>query len=1646
MKRLLKIVKVFFLSIVSIVLVILLFFQFPSVQSRVAKKALEVFLPDSLSDYVNFSRLKIGFTGKATIYDFRVASVSDSTILELHQLSVQIGVFPLLRKKINVRSLYLEGLEGELLRYKNGEMNISSLINNFSSKDSSEETEEIGSQASFNIVISKIKLEEINFSYHDSLSQVYLDVLLGEFITNMHKSRVQDLIFSFDKTQIEATSIKLGLDESLDIEDPESSSDSTRLPVIDLKGLRVSNVSFRMDQYNYSSFIETKLDRFTGKEIFVDINDEVVRVKNLELLRSEYKMDFTADTISEEEEDDSVSQSGSIKFSGGWAITADQMIGEGNNIYLFLSKDKVPENKFNPLYMWYTDLNFKIEHVEVNNGEVKAEMKGLSCNISDYISLENIMASAYMSNDEIEMSFDEVKTSRSSFSIDVNSKTSLINPTLNNTRLNKIELKGIINPRELNFFLPGEQNLPNLDKWNNLQTDIMFSGSKDQIVISPFYLRCKDVLSIHFNGVLNNAQDLDSLFVDGNFDSIVFNPEVFVSNQTFGSDLIKGQVTVKGGVDSFDIRYLLDNNKTKLAGYVGIKSDSNNHFVEGKLMAGNVDLRDASNEFVGLPISANVNYSADFYGFDSLSRVALSGQITNVQLDSVFLDTINLNGELKNGLLAFGLSHRSFPLDLKADFNGSVLGKDKVLDYNIRCNQFRPKHFLDVEDEVELHLGTKGRISLADNKMNLDGSLMDISLITPNNRYAVSDLGYKYLQEGNQKYISLQSDELDLSASSNIDPQEIVKTLEDIILSRVKPSVNYVADTSHYLNFYVKVIMTDSVKDFITYSLLDSLKMDSLVVDINLGKEQIDIITSIDQIAYNGACVNGLDISYKQNQNEQRFIFGIKEFLYKDYISNSINLTTNLNNENFKGSLDILNELGEEKLHLPVFAFVEDSVLSINLYDSLLIGFKRWDITDQEIINYNYNTKKWASHGVEITQEDQSIRIEESLTEVNCLLKNVVINHLTLNEQGETDKILLNTVLSGSLNFKSREDDVWLFKTDLFFDDLCLVDQYLGALDLKAIQTDTNNIDVALRLTNKDDYLNYTGSFGKKVEQAHKADLFIKDLAKYNEILDSNLFQFNKGAILADFDIHLTDKPDIEGKLSLKDVKVISSVYGLDFYFEDENLSVAKGVLSFNNINVRDENNNKLLLTGTINAVNYPDLLFDLSLKSDHFQLMNSTKEQNEMAYGQINVSTDISLKGPYKHPKVKALMTIHDNTDLTVTLPEKTNSNSTQDIVSFEKEEELPTDSLYISQSVKGIKDQLDAQFSFNESFIRLIFNPGASYKIITNPQSGDYAEFGLAGALEYKSLLNNLFELNGNIKVVNGTYEMSFYQMIKKEFTIAPNSTIYFTGPLSNASIDLSAKNIVKTNSVGLMAGETMGTSANEQALYNQRLPYELIFKIQGNLLSPRVSFALDLPDEYKQNSPMIASRLDRLASPENEQERNMQVFALLVTGGFIAQSSGSGTSDVAMTTARNSINSILSQQLNNITSNNIQFVDVNFGLNTYEDYARQGGQTTTDLDVQISKKMFNDRVSFEVDSRINLDGSSNSYYRSSSYNTDYKMFFDVTKSGKVKLKAYNLALYDLFDGDITNAGFGVMFSKDIEDRRKKNYVEIDSVQSDE
>ena len=141
-------------------------------------------------------------------------------------------------------------------------------------------------------------------------------------------------------------------------------------------------------------------------------------------------------------------------------------------------------------------------------------------------------------------------------------------------------------------------------------------------------------------------------------------------------------------------------------------------------------------------------------------------------------------------------------------------------------------------------------------------------------------------------------------------------------------------------------------------------------------------------------------------------------------------------------------------------------------------------------------------------------------------------------------------------------------------------------------------------------------------------------------------------------------------------------------------------------------------------------------------------------------------------------------------------------------------------------------------------------------------------------------------------------------------------------------------------------------------------------GELLKPIIKFDIALPDNLVALWPDVDTKLVQMRT--DEAEINKQVFALLLLGRFVQENpfqTSSGGTD-AGSIARQSASKLLSDQLNQLAGSLIKGVDINFDMNSGQDYSSGTATNQTDLNVKVSKSLFDDRIRVTVGSDFQLE----------------------------------------------------------------------------
>jgi TamB, inner membrane protein subunit of TAM complex len=154
------------------------------------------------------------------------------------------------------------------------------------------------------------------------------------------------------------------------------------------------------------------------------------------------------------------------------------------------------------------------------------------------------------------------------------------------------------------------------------------------------------------------------------------------------------------------------------------------------------------------------------------------------------------------------------------------------------------------------------------------------------------------------------------------------------------------------------------------------------------------------------------------------------------------------------------------------------------------------------------------------------------------------------------------------------------------------------------------------------------------------------------------------------------------------------------------------------------------------------------------------------------------------------------------------------------------------------------------------------------------------------------------------------------------------------------------------------------------------------------------------------------------------------LLLLNRFVGenplQSGSDGLSAGQM--AFQSASQILTSQLNQLAGNLIKGVDLNFDLNNQQDYSSGTEQDRTDLNVSVSKRLFNDRIKVNVGSNFELQGPSNPNQNAANIAGDLAIDYQLSKDGRYMMRAYRKNQYELVvEGQVIETGVSFILTLD-------------------
>lgn len=626
--------------------------------------------------------------------------------------------------------------------------------------------------------------------------------------------------------------------------------------------------------------------------------------------------------------------------------------------------------------------------------------------------------------------------------------------------------------------------------------------------------------------------------------------------------------------------------------------------------------------------------------------------------------------------------------------------------------------------------------------------------------------------------------------------------------------------------------------------------------------------------------------------------------------------------------------------------------------------------------------------------------------------------------------------MNGSLTLRDYRSNL-NYLADLEVDNIMLQKQAVGNLRLEAIQENSRKplIRLKARLDGPEGQLNANGTYALN-SQYMDLDASFSDIRV--RLLDPFLYGLireSRGRV--DGAVKLrgqTDAPKIDGTMQLDSISTILGISGVRYTILNESLRFNNSRVEFEKVELLDKERNPAYLSGFLDINDLEDVGLGLDFQTNRFQVLNTTSKDEDLYYGNLFVAANVSLRGTALNPVINMRARTLDPSQLFVQpLSIDQAVASQEDFIIYGNPANYE-----VQDSSQNINEVYQLDRNGVDLTLNLEVTPAAELQVIIDPTTGDKLVCRGNADATVRMSPDGTIDILGNYRITEGRYALNYQGILKKDFAIEPGSRLDFIGDPLATRFNITATYTTQTPTFELIRNRLTDENSPEAQEAKRRKKVNVVLSIAGDLDEPDIAFDIQIPES---SSITSATRQELQRIRENNTELNKQVFSLLLFNSFISQQSGGADlAEAGASVYLSSVSALLTNQLNRLADNYLKGVDVNIGIDSYQSAYDLGesGNTVTELNLGVSKQLFNERLSLKVGGNVNLNSENSSLVQGANFSSiagDFVLEYKLTEAGNIRLRVFRRDNYDVLNqNNVPQTGVGISFSKSFGDVNKK------------
>lgn len=1628
LKKTLKVAMWLMISLVLIFIITAVLIQVPAVQNKIVHAATS-FVSNKTHTRVEIKNVSISFPKSIVLEGLYLEDLNKDTLIYADKVKINIVLHDLIANKITINSLALKKVHLNFYNIKTDSLfNYNFLLTAFADT-TQQTTDDAKKSVAWTFSIDQVSLKQIRLRYDDEFGGMKATAQLGNADIKMNTLDMVNSVYKLDNLLIEQLKANVQTTGLANTKEEESIG---ILPSITASNIRINNSTLTYSDAASKQKVLAAIHRFELKNGNVDLENEIVSLDKIYLSKSDVRY-FTADV---ESVVDTTLQVPEIA-ENAWKVTVKEIEFNDNSITYKAGNKPTLKNVFDTDFIKFQRLNLLAEDIFYSSEFTRVKVKQLSAVDQNNFAITKFETEFSMDKKSITAKNVKAGTSNSSLEGNFN----LQYPSLQSLTTSLALLKLNINLKNANFknadLLYFSPQLKELEFFNSKTNTTFISG---QINGRINHLKGKNIivrtgkktmLSTYFSMVgLPEFRTAYFVFpnmklVSGRQDIEMMAEKSIPSSVQIPEDIIL-LINFKGKMNAFETT--MNASSTFGGAKVLATIDENENF------RADLDILDfdmgqllKNNKMYG-PTSLTALVSGQGLNTKTM-KAKISADVSQIYLNEYLYHNLTLDGTAngqayvgrvnlkdKNAIIALDGLVNMTPREEKYKFHLNVEGIDlqklKFTERDIR---------VAMDATADMEGGTL-------NTMNGTAGINNLVLTHNGKKYQLDSVMLASVNRVDKSDFDFRSALMGLRFNGNISPTTLPTVLTAFLnnyfpFSTDKAQV-IAGDTSKF-NFKIQLhnhpilseVFLPELKEFdpglITGSFDNQkkqLKFNAIMKHILYGTTEIndmELDVSSDSTALNYK-LSGAGVSMAQINFESP--------LLKGKIADE-KITANLSSidKDANKKLQILAAIRKEKTNY-LLKFDPEGFYLMN---------KRWDIAADNAIEIGESG--FMIHHLFMNNDKSHVNIasvnNKMNDDVNINIKNFKLEDIS--QIIEKDSSLLKGDVNGNVLLK-RVNNAYGIVADAGIDNLYVLNKPIGNLALNAQNPTAKRFDMLATLSGADNQLNAKGFFVPNGgDNSLNIDADIQSLSmKTVEAFSMGQISEASGFVNGNFSITgSTAIPEIKGALTFNNAFMKPAYLNNRLKLKHETVELKTDGIYLNNFALLDVNQHKATIDGVVKMKQFSEFNLGLKVKTKDFLLFNTTVKDNKEFFGRMIIDSDIDIKGPMSLPVLNARLKMKKGSNFTFAVPEdELTTDKGEDVVEFNSTQNL--NSILYRTDKKVIKKTGITGFDLSsiievdkEATLRLLMDPAASDSLVVRGEA----------ALSFTMDRSGKMSLTGAYNLNDGSYLVSLESVIKRKFDIKPGSTIIWNGDPLDAAINIDAIYSVRAAPFDLMSDQIEGLSEAEKGSYKQVHPFMVILKLRGAIMKPEINFEIQLAPEDK---GILNGAVNQKLTLLNEDLSllNKQVFALLVLGRFVQenplQTASGGTSSLI----RSTVSNFLSVQLNQLSSKLVKGVELNFDIQSYDDYQSGQAQGRTKVEIGLKKELFNDRLSVEIGGAVDVEGEAAKQNSASDITGDVKVEYKLSKDGRYRLKGFRHNQYEgAIDGQLVQTGVGIALVRD-------------------